>query len=132
MFSCLEALREHYTIVLYTAGVFDVQMAKAIETGAINYLDGIYVVARKTVDELRKILAIYECDPEDAWMIGNSARSDILPAQKVGLNTIWVQAKTWAYDHQDDEKIALTFMATNLRTVEDILLSLVTEYQAAS
>ncbi len=75
---------------------------------------------------------IYECDPEDAWMIGNSARSDILPAQNLGLYTIWVTTERWAYDHQDDNRIDPTFTAKNLAMVAEFLLRGEIEYQAVA
>ena len=40
--------------------------------------------------------------PDDAWMIGNSPKSDILPARAAGLGAVFIpHPDTWALEHAD-------------------------------
>ena len=40
--------------------------------------------------------------PEQAWMIGNSPKSDVNPALEAGLNAVFVpHAHTWTLERQD-------------------------------
>jgi putative hydrolase of the HAD superfamily len=41
-------------------------------------------------------------DPERAWMIGNSPKSDINPALEVGINAVFVpHPHTWSLEHEE-------------------------------
>jgi len=41
-------------------------------------------------------------EPERAWMIGNSPKSDINPAIEVGINAVFVPHQhTWRLEHEE-------------------------------
>ena len=42
----------------------------------------------------------HDLDPARTWMIGNSPKSDILPARRAGLNAVFIpNGNTWALEH---------------------------------
>ena len=42
----------------------------------------------------------HDLDPARTWMIGNSPKSDILPARPAGLNAVFIpNGNTWALEH---------------------------------
>ena len=56
----------------------------------------------KTPDEYARIVTEYEIDIGDSWMIGNSPRSDILPALEVGLGAVHIpHDQTWSLEVAD-------------------------------
>ena len=58
---------------------------------------------RKDADMFVRTLSDYGVDnPEHAWMVGNSIRSDINPALEAGANAILVETNDpWEYDLVD-------------------------------
>ncbi|MBQ0865750.1 HAD hydrolase-like protein [Streptomyces sp. RK75] len=78
-------------------------------------------IVRETGDETYRVfLKTHALTPSACWMIGNSPKSDILPARCVGMNTVNVpNERTWALEHgeldPDDER------ALRLRTFQELL-----------
>ena len=70
---------------------------------------GLAHLFRRTRDHAREDRATYRdlvaeesLDPARTWMIGNSPRSDILPAVEAGLRGVFVpNAHTWRLEHDD-------------------------------
>jgi putative hydrolase of the HAD superfamily len=57
---------------------------------------------------------------ESTWMIGNSPKSDIVPARAAGMNAVYIpNANTWALEHSEldehDDRIL------HLRAFTDLL-----------
>jgi FMN phosphatase YigB (HAD superfamily) len=46
-----------------------------------------------------------------AWMVGNSWRSDVVPALEAGLRVVWIDAHVWEYErsHQPavDDRVSI-------------------------
>lgn len=42
-------------------------------------------------------------DKSKIWMVGNSMRSDIIPALECGIWGVYIPQETWAYDNHPDE-----------------------------
>jgi putative hydrolase of the HAD superfamily len=49
----------------------------------------------KNVDAYRALVIAHELDPERAWMIGNSPKSDINPALAAGIGAVYVPHGTY-------------------------------------
>jgi putative hydrolase of the HAD superfamily len=105
----IPALQQVYTlgrVHILTAGHTAVQMAKYEGTAVSTLSDNITIVERKTSLIFPEIMRKYDATPETTWMIGNSVRSDMLPADKAGLNLLWFQRKTWIYDEVGIEQVS--------------------------
>jgi putative hydrolase of the HAD superfamily len=97
----LTLLREAgHTLFLYTGGVEAVQKRK-VETLKLDefFGDRIFIRRHKNSDTLEAILTEYAFDRSRSWMIGNSLRTDIVPALERGIKAIYVPAITeWDYN----------------------------------
>jgi putative hydrolase of the HAD superfamily len=58
----------------------------------------VYILPRKTEQEYLQILDAWGVAPVDAWAVGNSVRSDINPALRVGIRAVWIARPTWLYE----------------------------------
>ena len=70
----------------------------------------IHIVAEKDVDTYRWLLQSGGLDPARTWMIGNSPRSDIVPARAAGMGAVFIpNPNTWALEQTeldpDDDRI---------------------------
>ena len=90
------------TAVYTQASDVDYQMACLREAGAVDAVgdDRVRVVPLKTPGTLLETLdAFGVADPERAWMVGNSVRSDINPALEVGVRALLVEVENpWQHD----------------------------------
>jgi putative hydrolase of the HAD superfamily len=59
-------------------------------------------VAEKRVTTYRELVAEQGLAPSSTWMIGNSPRSDILPARAAGLGAVFIPNQhTWALEKDE-------------------------------
>ncbi|MBU6146461.1 MAG: HAD hydrolase-like protein, partial [Paenibacillaceae bacterium] len=89
-----------YCLSLHTGGDRAVQLRKLDRHGLRDIFGGrIYVHQHKNTDALERVLTTIGVDRSDTWMVGNSTRSDIVPALECGIGAIYVPPlTTWAYD----------------------------------
>lgn len=116
----LERLQGKVRLVLMTAGDRTIQRQRIETSGLRAFFDVIDIPKIKTQAEFRRLVKRLKVQPSETWMIGNSMRSDIIPAHKVGLQTVWVSGRGWAYDYGTEEGQPVT-KAPNLTKVRDIL-----------
>ena len=77
-------------------------MSKVDRTGVGKYFEALEILAEKTPAEYARLVAEHDLDPDDTWMIGNSPRSDILPALEVGLGAVHIpHDQTWSLEVAD-------------------------------
>lgn len=117
----LERLSPRFELVLATKGQRSLQEQKVRRLGIGAFFSRIYFIERKTDNEYRQILASHQMPASRAWAIGNSVRSDINPALKVGMHAIWIRRRTWSYEEEalDSNDVAAV---DSLREAADVLL----------
>jgi putative hydrolase of the HAD superfamily len=97
-----ETLRElgsRHRLILVTKGDLDDQQAKLARSGLRPRLHQVDVLVEKDPAAYRDLLARHGVDPARAWMIGNSPKSDVLPALEAGLQAVFIpHAATWALE----------------------------------
>jgi len=124
----LARLARTYPTALYTqAGDSDYQIGCVRECGVLDVIpaERVRICERKTTEQFKRVLADYGVDEaSEAWMIGNSMRSDINPALEAGANAIFVEvADPWEFDVV--EPVAHTFhKAGSFADAVDLLLGL--------
>jgi putative hydrolase of the HAD superfamily len=91
---------EGHSLHLYTGGDRTVQMRKVHEAGLERFFsDRIYVTNHKNTSFLASIVKDKALSPASTWMIGNSLRTDVIPALENGLHSIYIPAELeWAYN----------------------------------
>lgn len=98
----LTALKDSHRLILVTKGNHEEQMSKVDRTGVGKYFEALEILAEKTPAEYARLVAEHDLDPDDTWMIGNSPRSDILPALEVGLGAVHIpHDQTWSLEVAD-------------------------------
>ncbi|MFC4597917.1 HAD family hydrolase [Cohnella hongkongensis] len=85
---------------LYTGGDAAIQLRKIESMRLERYFENrIYIRQHKNTEALEHILSGGGFDRENTWMIGNSVRTDVLPAVRCGINAVYLkQEAEWAYN----------------------------------
>jgi putative hydrolase of the HAD superfamily len=85
---------------LYTGGDVLIQYKKIESMRLERYFgDRIYVRQHKNTEALEQILSAGAFDRANTWMIGNSVRTDVLPAVRCGINAVYLkQEAEWTYN----------------------------------
>jgi putative hydrolase of the HAD superfamily len=106
----LEALAGNYLIVLITKGDLFDQERKLAQSGLGDFFDAVEIVSDKTAVTYRRIFSKVGDGPERAMMVGNSLKSDIVPAIAAGSYGVFVpHALTWVLEHVEEPKDAPRF-----------------------
>jgi len=85
---------------LYTGGDAAIQSRK-IESMRLNryFEDRIYIRQHKNTEALEQILESGRFDRANTWMIGNSIRTDVVPALNCGIHAVYLKQETeWTYN----------------------------------
>jgi putative hydrolase of the HAD superfamily len=99
----VEALKGRYRIVLVTKGDLLDQERKLAQSGLGELFDGVEIVSDKSADTYRRVFARHGEGPERGMMIGNSLKSDVLPALTAGAWGVFVPHElTWAAEHAEE------------------------------
>ena len=84
---------------MVTKGNDSEQRSKIERAGLGVHFEALEILAEKTPDEYARIVTEHDIDPANSWMIGNSPRSDILPALEVGLGAVYIpHDQTWSLE----------------------------------
>lgn len=96
----LEALRGEYFLVLITKGDLFDQERKLAQSGLGDFFDAVEIVSDKTATTYRRIFGKHGEGPERAMMVGNSLKSDVVPAIAAGAWGVFVPHElTWVLEH---------------------------------
>lgn len=100
----LAALRPHHDLCLFTKGDLEEQQLKIDRSGIGHHFDVHVIAADKTTSTFADLADSLGLDHDRTWMIGNSTRSDILPALEAGLHAVYIpHHMTWHLEHVDME-----------------------------
>lgn len=98
----LDDLATRHRLLLLTKGDREEQQRKLDACGLLHHFGAAHIVREKDVDTYRWLAREHTFDPAAAWMIGNSPRSDILPARAAGLNAVFIpNANTWVLEDEE-------------------------------
>ncbi|MBO6757073.1 MAG: HAD hydrolase-like protein [Roseibium sp.] len=99
----LRALNGRYRMVLITKGDLFDQERKITASGLDVFFDAIEVVTEKNAETYRTLFGRHGNGVDRAMMIGNSLKSDILPALAAGAYAVHVPYEiTWALEEAGD------------------------------
>lgn len=100
--SLLQALSQHYRLILITKGDPVVQRRRLDGSGLRKYFESVHIVEDKSADILRGIFVSKGVDPSHVLVVGDSLRSDIRPALDVGAAAVWIPSQGWHYERAED------------------------------
>jgi putative hydrolase of the HAD superfamily len=95
-------LKGHYKLGLITAGEPWVQQRRVAHFAFSKSFDMIRIVNKKTTDVFRRLTTELNVDTHRSWVVGDSLRSDILPAIAAGLNAILIANHNWVEVERDE------------------------------
>ncbi|NEW07026.1 HAD family hydrolase [Paenibacillus sp. SYP-B3998] len=89
-----------HKLFLYTGGDASIQMKKVRDSGLQTYFnDRIFVTVHKTKEFMETLLHEQRFDRRHTWMIGNSVKTDVLPALHAGIHSIHIPVpQDWEYN----------------------------------
>ena len=115
----LEALNGEYLLVLITKGDLFDQERKLAQSGLGDFFDAVEIVSDKSATTYRRIFSKLADGPERAMMVGNSLKSDIVPAIAAGSWGVFVpHALTWVVEHVEPPSDAPRFR--QIETLSDL------------
>lgn len=98
----LAELSGRHELLLLTKGDPTEQQRKVEASQLTHHFRGIHIVGEKNVDTYRGLVSELGATPSETWMIGNSPKSDIIPAGRAGLNTVYIPHEhTWVLEHEE-------------------------------
>ncbi len=107
----LSQTRRH-RLVVFTKGELMDQEDKLRRSGLEGYFSHVETVSNKTEKEYRQLCENLDVAPEQTLMVGNSFRSDIVPALEAGAwaihipyHVVWALEKSEEYPHQRLKKV---------------------------
>lgn len=98
----LAELGGRYALLLLTKGDQTEQQRKIDTSGLAGHFRAVDIVAEKDGETYRRFIERHGLMAGDSWMIGNSPKSDILPARAAGMNAVFIpNAHTWVLEHSE-------------------------------
>ena len=98
----VEALADRHRLIVITKGDLLDQERKLAQSGLGELFDGVEIVSDKTPARYGEIFARLGDGPERAMMVGNSMKSDVLPAIEVGAWGVHVPHDLlWDLEHAE-------------------------------
>ena len=102
-----------YKLAVFTKGELMDQENKLWRSGLQRYFDVVSIVSDKTTEAYRRLCKELEVNPDELVMVGNSFKSDIAPALKIGasavhipFHTTWAQEKIEEFEHPKLRRIS--------------------------
>ncbi|MBC6462052.1 HAD family hydrolase [Actinomadura sp. HBU206391] len=98
----LSELGERHELLLLTKGDGDEQQRKIDASALAHHFRSVHIVAEKNVDVYQRLAEEHRLALETTWMIGNSPKSDILPARMAGMNAVFIpNDSTWVLEQAE-------------------------------
>jgi putative hydrolase of the HAD superfamily len=120
----VEDLAARYPIILLTKGDLLHQETKLAQSGLGAHFKGIEIVSEKDAAVYRSVMKRYAVPGERFVMVGNSLRSDILPALQAGGHAVYVPYETsWVHERVSEESLADAqfHQISHIRELPDLL-----------
>lgn len=93
-------LSQSHRILLITKGDLLDQERKLAQSGLGEHFDGVEIISNKTPDQYLRIFQQHGDGAAKSMMVGNSLKSDILPALEAGAWGVYVPHDlTWELEH---------------------------------
>ena len=121
----VETLSQTHRVILITKGDLLDQERKVAQSGLGDLFAAVEIVSDKTTSTYRTIFQRHGDGADRAMMVGNSLRSDVLPAIAAGAYGVHVpHALTWALEHAEPPLSDLRFHALpDLSALPDLVES---------
>lgn len=92
----IDLLTAQYPVYIVTQGDQDVQKFRISHLPFKDKLAGAFVVDKKSRETFETLTQKLGYAPHEVVMMGDSLKSDVLPALEAGLHAVWIEAHNWA------------------------------------
>lgn len=101
----VEALAEHYELMVITKGDLFDQQNKIARSGLADYFKRVEIVSEKDEATYREVFGRNGIRLEEVLMVGNSLKSDVLPICKLGGKAIHIPFHTtWEHENVESQQ----------------------------
>ncbi len=122
----VKSLAASHRVVLITKGDLLDQERKLAQSGLGELFHGVEIVSDKTAKSYSAIFTRHGTGADQAMMVGNSLKSDVLPALTAGAWAVHIpHGLTWALEHADaPEGVDRFFCLPSLAELPDLVANL--------
>jgi putative hydrolase of the HAD superfamily len=122
-YAAVKTLAANHRAVLITKGDLLDQERKLAQSGLGDLFHGVEIVSDKTAKSYAAIFARHGTGPDQALMVGNSLKSDVLPALHAGSWGVHIpHGVTWALEHAEEPQDHPRFHSlTSLAELPDLV-----------
>lgn len=127
----IAALAPGFTLVLITKGDLLDQERKLAQSGLGEMFDAVEIVSDKTPATYAQAFARHGTGAGEAMMVGNSLKSDVIPAIDSGAWGVYVPHDlTWVIEHATPPATAARFRTlTDLGALPDLIDALIAKHR---
>jgi putative hydrolase of the HAD superfamily len=98
----LAFLARRHRLILFTKGEPVEQGAKIERSGLVSYFEAVEITPEKDASNYEQVVNRHKIVKQNAWMVGNSPKSDVNPALEAGLNVVFIPHRmTWELEHAE-------------------------------
>ena len=102
----VQSLSANFRLMLLSKGDLFDQESKLARSGLGEYFGAVEIVSEKNASTYRTIMRRHAVEPERFLMVGNSLRSDVLPALEAGAMAVHIPYElTWEHERMDEEAL---------------------------
>ncbi len=99
----LEKLAPNSHLAVITQGDLLAQERKLEESGLLPLFGRVEIVSKKDTSVYRSIFRAWNVNPENILMVGNSLKSDVLPATEAGAQGVWIPCEdNWKHEETEE------------------------------
>ncbi len=110
----LAYLADRHRLVMFTKGEAAEQAGKVERSGLQQFFEAIEITPEKDVAAFKRMVERFKIVKSQAWMIGNSPRSDVNPAMEAGLNAVFIpHSATWELEKAEIRNGSGTLLILN-------------------
>ncbi|MBA4492985.1 HAD family hydrolase [Paenactinomyces guangxiensis] len=106
-----------HRLILYTRGDEDLQKRKIKEARLNEFFERIFIVSRKSVQQLETILHSVGIQPEEAWGVGDEILTDVEHSLTLGMKVI----RVWGYHEHEPATLPESDRLHNIKSLVHIL-----------
>ncbi|USG60619.1 HAD family hydrolase [Sneathiella marina] len=102
VFETLTELSSNFRLIMITKGDLFDQERKLAQSGLGELFDVVEIVSEKKPEVYRRIFSQHSTAPHQCMMVGNSLKSDVIPALSIGSWAVHIPHDlTWALEHAE-------------------------------
>ncbi|MBR5643506.1 MAG: HAD family hydrolase [Salinivirgaceae bacterium] len=116
---------KRYQLAVFTKGELLTQEHKLQRSGLLPYFDHVVIVSDKQEQQYIDLCNTLNIKPEELLMVGNSLKSDVLPALNIGAWAVHIPYEVmWQHEVIDDFEHSRLFQLNQFAELQQLLIDL--------